>query len=337
MIFPMFAVYGIGQSVDGHVVLVRQPSAPAVEVKFPAALSPLQLGLHGRPDLFVFGDPVQVVPNATALLAADTDPPDQGELLAFGVAPDNGASLVMPLDDGRFVVAAGIFIYINAPEAEEGGQRIQVAGLSAGGAHNVVAISRAGSTIRVLYATRGNGAKHAYLLSFDLGSPPFSAPVDLTAGPQYTATVDWPYVQADKYNWYTGLLPHVMGAFDYCVFRNADRSSDGTSFLFVGVAIGAPFADGGQVKMSGYQVARGSGEASFDTFTAGGTLAGTVLTAQDFVSSPICTSTDMVGAATSINPDDYYFDELVSTLLLSFETPPVRVFWTNMRQAVETV
>ena len=337
MIYPMFAVYGMGQSVDGDVVLVRQPSAPAVEAKFPAALSPLQLGLHGRPDLFVFGDNVAAVPMASVLLEVDTDPPGQGDMLSFGVEPDNGASLVMPLDDGRFVVASGIFVYINAADAEEGGSRVQVAGLSTGSAHNVVAISRAGSTIRVLYATRGNAAKHAYLLSFDLGSPPYDTPVDLPAGPQYTATVDWPYVEADKYNWYTGLIPHVMGAFDYCVFRNADRSSDGTSFLFVGVAIGAPFADGGQVKMSGYQVARGSGEASFDTFTAGGTLAGTVLTAQDFVSSPICTSTDMVGAATSINPDDYYFDELVSTLLLSFETPPVPVFWTNMRQAVETV
>ena len=162
-------------------------------------------------------------------------------------------------------------------------------------------------------------------------------PVALTAGPQYTATVDWPYVPVAPYNWYPGLIPHVMGAFDYCVFRNADRSSDGTNFLFVGVAIGAPFSDGGQMKMSGYQVARGSGEASFDTFTAGGTLAGTVLTAQEFLSSPVCTSTDMVGAATSINPDDYYFDELVSTLLLSFETPPVPVFWANLRQAVETV
>jgi hypothetical protein len=339
MIYPMFAMYGIGVDAPGHLVLIRSPGSPDVQRRYPAVLAPRLLSMIGRQDLFVMGDPQTADPIGTYLAEVDTNPPDQGDILQFGVTWTNGPCLVMPLEDGRFVIASGIFVYVSEPEAEEGGPRIQLAGLAVNGNHYPVAISRVGSAIRILYVTRGNTNQHAYLLSFDLAAPPFGTVIDLQQRPQYAGSVTWPYVEQDHYNWYTGLIPHVMGAFDYCVFRNADRSSDGTANLFVGVAIGAPFADGGQMMMSGYQVTKAQiGEASFDTFTSGGTLTGTTLTSQTYTSAPVCTTTDMINASgVAANPDDYFFDSTMSTLLLSFETPPVPVFWTNMRRAVEVV
>jgi hypothetical protein len=160
--------------------------------------------------------------------------------------------------------------------------------------------------------------------------------LDATTLPQYTGSVTWPISLGEKYNWFTGLIPNVMGAFDYCIYRNADRSGDGTNSLGVGVATSAPFSEGGAMKMLSFEVVRGSGStANFESVTAGGTMTGSALTAQSYLAVTIATSADVIAAAPGIDPGDYFFDELIGSLLLSFETPTVPLFWTNLRAAVE--
>lgn len=331
-----FSLYGRGQTNDHHVVVRQLAGAGTPTIKYVAGQLAEYLAVPSSTDWTMGGDALQAYMSASALLDVDTVPPDQGDIYYFGIAPQDGASLALPLADGRFVMCQVNRVYIVEPTTPEPAPYFLVNGLSSPTNQYVVAIALQGSTVRVLYASRGNTTQVARVLTFSLDAVP-TGTVDLSGGPVYTGAVPWPFTAEDNYNWHTGLIPHVMGAFDYCLHRYADRSSDGTNPVEVDAIIGAPYLDGGEMKMSGFQVASLSlppSVAAFNQFVHGSTMSGSTLTSQSQTSSQITLMGDTIAAA-GLNEDDYYFAEFTATLALGFETPVTPLFWTNLRSAVE--
>lgn len=331
-----FSLYGRGQTNDHHVVVRRLAGAGAPTVKYVAGHLADIMAVPSSTDWVMGGDSTQAYMSASALLDVDTVPPDQGDIYDFGIAPQDGAGLALPLADGRFVMCQSTRVYIVEPTTPAPAAYFSVFGLGSPVNQNVVAIALQGATVRVLYASRGNGTQIARVLTFSLDAVP-TGTVDLSSGPIYTGSVPWPFDEVDNYNWHTGLIPHVLGSFDYCLHRYADRSGDGQKALGVAVFLGAPFADGGQMKVSGYQAAWRSlppTTAAFDQFTHGSSMTGNNLVSQSQTSSQLTVISDTVAAA-GLSEDDYYFDFTFATLALGFEVPVVPLFWTNLRSAVE--
>jgi len=328
------ALYGKAHVLD-DIVLQQQIGASTVAVKYPAAWHSNDLGGFGSSEWTIWHDSFDGSIDCAQLF--DT-PPAPAPVSDFGIAsPGSVASLCMPLDDGRFVVVAGSYVYIQHPEDESYPSRLYLSNSASGGVHHVAAIAKVGSTAKIMFATRGNAAvPNARVLTIDLGAAP-SGTVDMLTLPSYGVVedIDWPY----GLNWCSGLFPNVMGAFEYCVYRNAERSSDGILDLDIGVATSPPFADGGQMKMSGVLLLVDEDTGDFTSVTSatiGGTLSGNTLAAQSLDYAPLFTTDQMVDAA-PISADDFSFDSRSLGLQLSFVTPPVPAFWTNLRHAQEII
>ncbi len=342
MVTPIFAVYGAGDGVGHHVVLQRGAASTAVTEKAAASWISNTLGIFGSDSWFVIGDGVNTVLAATAMLDTDTDPPDQGGVNNFGTPGGTGATLILPLEDGSFVMALGSYVYVQSPDDTSYASRLFVSNLNIGGVHNVVAMSLVGTTAKIMYATRGNAARTVRVLTVDLTSPP-SGTVDMTSLPSYNSVIagnaPWQDDENASYNWYTGLIPNVMGAFDYCVYRNADRTNDGVTKLTIGVAPSAPYSSGGEMVMAGYQIQlnKFGSDTTFLASTFGGTLASTSLTAQSQLFGPVSSMSEVI-AESGVSDIDYYFDAYRCGLALSFAAPPgPPAFWTNLRQATEQI
>lgn len=342
MATPMFVAYGAGDDVGHHVLLLRSVSSPIVTKKFAATWVSDSLGGFGSETWFPIGDNRNTSFTVTQLIDPDTAPPDQGGDNDFGISYSVGGWIIMPLASGKFVVAVGTYVYIQSPDDTDYEGRVYITNLVTDGSHTPVAISLTGSTVRIMYATRGNATKSARVLSFDVGAPP-SGTVDATTLPTYSSTiagyVPWQLDESAKNNWYTGLIPSVMGAFDYCVFRNADRSSDGYLQQTIGMAVSPPYASGDEMVVSGYQTQLNEfgSDIAFNNATFGGTMSGANLIAQTVATSPITTMTEVV-AASGVSEFDYYFDAYRCGLALSFAAPPgPQAFWENIRLAVEVV
>lgn len=338
----MFVAYGAGDGVGHHVLLLRGVSSPTVTKKFAASWLSGSYGGWGSEAWFPLGDSGSANQSATQLIDPDTAPPDQGGANDFGVGANAGGWVVAPLDDGRFLLALGSYVYLQSPDDTSYASRLFVSNLATLGTHTPVAIAVQGTTAKIMYATRGNATKSARVLSFDVGAPP-SGTVDATTLPTYSSTiagyVPWQLDESAENNWYTGLIPSVMGAFDYCVFRNADRSSDGYLEQTIGMAVSPPYASGDEMVVSGYQTQLDEfgGDIAFNNATFGGTMSGANLIAQTVATSPITTMTEVV-AASGVSEFDYYFDAYRCGLALSFAAPPgPQAFWENIRLAVEVV
>jgi hypothetical protein len=340
MVTPLFSVYGAGD--DHHVLLMRGAASPDVSLRYAATWMSSSLPAFGSDQWYVGCEGFSADALATALLESDTVPADQGGIVDFAVPSEAGTSMVLPLDTGEFVVVAGSHVYIQRPDDTSYVSRLTLSNMGVGGNHHVVAVALVGGNVTIMYATRGNATRSARVLTISATDAP-SGIVDLSAMPTYGSSIPgdapWQLDPQASFNWYTGLIPHVMGAFDYCVYRNADRSADGLTSPMMGIAIGAPYNSGGERVMSGYQSQENDAgsDVTFRLATFGGTMAGTNLAAQSQIFGDVTAMSAVIGAS-GLSPVEYYFDAYRCSINLSFVAPPgPPAFWTNLRLAVEVI
>ncbi|MDH1012317.1 hypothetical protein N5C80_26595 [Pseudomonas nicosulfuronedens] len=335
----LYAVaYGTSNSSDANYVLRRQIGTDITQLNYPAAQTSANIGGFGNEEWTAWHRSSNTAIACTRLLEVDTDPPGQSDISFFGIdSNSNAASLCMPLDDGRFVIASGTYVYIQRPDDEEYTSRLFLSNSASGGAHNVVAIAKVGSTAKIMFSTRGNAGYDARVLTVGLDAPP-SGTVDMLTLPSYGSAVEDELSYG--MNWYSGLIPSVLGAFEYCVFRNADRGSDGLLDLAIGCATSPPYTDGTESKMSGYLLLVDEDTGNFTRIcsaTVGGTMSGGSLMAQSLDYSPIFTTDDMIFGAAGLDPDDFSSEAKSCGLQFSFTVPPVSAFWTNLRGTQEII
>lgn len=336
MVAAVFQVYGIGD--DHHVVMSRSSASPVVVTKYAESWVVETFASFGTAEWYVQNRGVQAELSGTRTLSVDTIPANQGEQHDFGLPSLSGAILSLPLSDSEFLVAQSAFVYLTTPDDPGYSTRLTVNNTVN---YRPVAISIQGNTARVAYATRGNAARDLRVITVDV-SAPLSGSVNLLAAPSYGSSIagSAPWQESEDYllNWYTGLFPFAMGAFEYCTFCSADRTADGQIKHMLGVAIGAPYVSGGETLLAGYQVDVFEGVARFQGVTIGGVLSGSNLTAQSILEIPISDSSAVLSSAPGIDPVDYYVDPSYAGIGLSFEPPPgLPAFWTNLRLAVEVV
>lgn len=336
MVAAVFQVYGIGD--DHHVVMSRSSASPEVVTQYAESWVVETFASFGTADWYAQNRGVQAELSGARLLDVDTVPANQGDAQNFGLPSVGGTVLSLPLNDSEFLVAQGIFVYVTTPDSPGYSTRLT---LSNTVNYRPVAMSRQGDTARVAYATRGNTTRDLRVITVDL-SEPLSGTVNLLAAPSYGSSIagpaPWQVSEDYLLNWYTGLFPLAMGAFEYCTFCSADRTGDGQIKHMLGVAIGSPYVSGGETLMAGYQVDVFESVARFQAVTIGGVLSGANLTAQSILEVPIADSSTVLNSAPGIDPVDYYVAPGYAGLGLSFEPlPGPPAFWTNLRLAVEVI